>query len=62
MQVVHHRAGGQPLFIAFQQPEIQTAIDRLLSTPTYQRKAPGTNESVRVFLLTPLYVLPRGIA
>ena len=30
------------IFIAFLQPEIQSAIDRSLPTPAHQRKAPGT--------------------
>ena len=30
------------------QPEIQSAIDRLLPTPAHQHKVPGANESVRV--------------
>ena len=38
-----------PIFIAFLQPEIQSAIDQSLPTPTHQRKALGTNESVRGF-------------
>ena len=36
-----------PLFIAFLQPEIQSAIDSSLLTPAHQHKAPGTNGSVR---------------
>ena len=51
-----------PMFIAFLQPEIQSAIDQSLPTPAHQRKALGTNESVRDFLLIPGYVLPRGFA
>ena len=41
------------------QPEIQSAIDRLLPTPAHQHKVPGANESVRVI---PGYVLSRGLA
>ena len=37
------------MFIAFLQPEIQSAIDQSLPTPTHQRKVLGTNESVRGF-------------
>ena len=51
-----------PTFITFLQSEIQSAIDRLLPSPTlHQRKAPGTNESVKVFLLIPGHVLPTGL-
>ena len=42
-------ANSCPIFIAFLQPEIQLAIDRSLPTPAHQRKALGTNESVRGF-------------
>ena len=31
-----------PMFIAFVQPEIQSAINGSLSTPTHQRKVLGT--------------------
>ena len=37
-----------PLFTAFLQPEIQSAINRLLPTPIHQCKALGTNKFVRV--------------
>ena len=46
----------------FLEPEIQSAIGQSLPAPAHQRKARGTKESVRGFLLIPGCGLSRGLA
>ena len=47
-----------PTFVAFLEPEIQSAIDSLLPPPAYQHKALGTNELLSGF---PGYVSSRHL-